>query len=115
MIIDLTQSDLFKDPAIRFAKEHADIWNDIWRRYNDLYYSVPDLCDLYLIKTGKQINQKTIRRWLWRAEIYSKVKPVLESGARCVKSDFFGDEEFNVIKELTKNISSGHTNPKVLP
>jgi hypothetical protein len=115
MIINLKKSSLFtENPVSRFAKEHHDIWGEIWRRYISLGYSVRDICDYYHIKTGQRIQPQTIKRWIWRTEIYKLTEPIMEKGVELVKSSYFREHEERVIKELLKNISE-HPNSKILP
>lgn len=108
MIIYINKSKLFTvDPAKRFGKEfNVDplIWNEVWRRYKLLEYSVPELREYIYIKTGRKTNDKTINRWITRAEIYSKAKPALKMGVETVVSSFFNELEKQVIDELSKNI-----------
>lgn len=116
MIINLRQSTLFtSDPRDRFDEKYGvKIWADIWKRYKNLDYTTQDICDLYLIRTGERIKPQTIRRWLWRTEVYFKAKTVLDGGASCVRSSFFGSLEDEVVRELLKNISE-HPKNRILP
>jgi hypothetical protein len=116
MIINLRQSTLFtSDPIKRFDEQYGvNIWGDIWKRYKNLEYTTQDICDLYLIRTGERIKTQTIRRWIWRTEVYFMAKPILDKGASCVRSSIFGKKEGEVLKELLKNISE-HPKNKILP
>lgn len=117
MILNLKKSTLFtQDPSTRFAREHGvDVWEEIKRRRVVLDYTDQDLCDYFHIKTGKALHPKALKRWIWRDAIYKKAQIAIAMGAECVVSDYFGENEMEVIRELTKNISSGHENIKVLP
>ena len=94
MLIHLNKSKLFtEDPAIRFAKSYSleeDTWKELWKRYKLMDYSVSDLCEYMKIKTGQEIIDMSMRRWLMRAEIYLRAKPFIEKGATTVTTEFFG-------------------------
>lgn len=120
MIINLKQSKLFTiDPDKRFAREYGlpeGLWNLIYRRHKILEYSIDELCELYQIKTGKKTTHLVISRWVWRSDVYNKASKALESGACTVVSSYFGDLEWSIIKELTKNLqSSVKKDTKALP
>ena len=120
MIIKITQSDLFcVDPSIRFANEYKvdkELWKEIWRRYTILDYSIEEMMDYFELKAKRQISRKGMKRWILRTKVYSKTKPVLDKGCEAVTSEFFGDIEWFVLKEVLKNLkSSVHKNPKILP
>lgn len=110
MIIYLEKSTLFtKDPDIRFS-EHYHLprgnWSVLWSRYRLLDYSYRELQDLLAIRTGLKIGKKAIKRWIWRAEIYSITLPYLNKGVKSITSNVFGENEIKLIKELAKNIES---------
>jgi hypothetical protein len=111
MIIRLSQSALFtEDPSTRFAKEYGvdeSVWSEMWRRKLALEYTDEDLCDYLHIKMGRRPSIKTIQRWAWRVEVYNRARIALEKGAECVVSDFFEDNEMEVIRELTKHVKDG--------
>lgn len=119
MILNITQSKLFTvEPARRFANEHhvsPDIWKELWRRYKFQEYTISELCEIYYIKVGKPIRQRSIRRWIFRMEVYIKTKPMIDKGAQAVNSSFFGELEQKVIDEVLKHIKSGDIkNTKIL-
>jgi len=120
MIILIQKSELFKvDPDVRFAREYSvdkGLWKEMWRRHKLLEYSIKDICDYYEVKTKRQISRQNIKRWVLRTEIYSRVKPVADMGCESLNSNYFGDLEWFVIKELLKNIkTSVKGNVKTLP
>lgn len=119
MIINLTKSNLFtEEPDMRFAREHSlprGLWTELWKRYKLYEFTIPELCEYYTMKTGRKTSNKAISRWIWRSEIYSLAHPAIKKGAEVVISSFFNQYEWQVIRELTKNVkSSVHQNPKTL-
>lgn len=110
MIINIRNSILFTvDPDIRFSKQYGNqpgTLKDIYRRYKILGYTIPELCDFYEMKTGNKSTQKSMKRWIWRTEIYIIALPAINSGAQVVTSAFFKKHEWRVIKEITKNLKS---------
>jgi len=108
MLIHLNKSKIFTvHPARRFAKEYCvpqTLWTEIWKRYILNAYDVSELCEYYLIKSKKEINGESMRRWIFMTYVYSKANDALKKGTAVVRSEFFGDQETLVLKELTKNI-----------
>jgi len=120
MIILITKSEIFTtDPDIRFSRINGapvGLWREMWRRHKILEYTFREMAEYYELKTKKQISRQNIKRWVLRTEIYSKTKPVIDKGCQSLNSEFFGDIEWFVIKEITKNLkSSVNKNIKVLP
>lgn len=117
MIIHLNKSRLFTtDPDVRFSQENGvplGVWNEMWRRYKILEYTPNELCEYFHIRVGKKPTNRQIKRWIWRAEVYSLVLSVSvdergrPTGASTVLSSFFGDYEEEVIREVTKHMRSG--------
>lgn len=116
MIINLKKSVLFtSNPSERFNKKYnTNLWDKVWYRYKTLDYSPEELGEYFHIKTGVRVHPQSMRRWIWRMEIYNKTQPVLKRGAECVVSSFFGEHEEEVIRELSKNISV-HPKTKIFP
>ncbi len=119
MIINLRKSVLFTvDPDARFSREHdvpRGTWTLLFQRYRYLEYTPTDLCELYNAKTGKHLSPKNASRWIWRGEIYSLARNALDRGAVTVVSSYFGEHEYYVVKEITKNLkSSVRQNAKIL-
>jgi hypothetical protein len=113
MIINLKQSVLFTvHPDVRFSKEYGieqGLWREMYRRYKILDYTLVDLGDFYHVKTGKQVTKQTLLRWIWRTDVYYRANAVMEEGVEVVQSEFFGIFEYEVIKELLKNIKTSAT------
>jgi len=119
MIIHLTKSELFTElPENRFSKEYLvapQVWTEIWRRYALMEYSPKELCEYFQIKTGKKIAIKSMKRWIWRTEVYCRANHLMKSGVRVVVSEFFGEFEEPLMRELLKNLkSSVQKKPKIL-
>lgn len=120
MIILIRKSELFtQDPDNRFSnvyKVQRGLWKEMWRRYSILHYSNQDLADYFEIKTKSKISNQNIKRWLNRTKVYMKVKHVMDKGCESLRSEFFHELEWLVIKELTKNVkNSVKQNIKTLP
>ena len=114
MVIDITQSKLFKlDPSIRFSKEYGlpkDVWHEVWRRYKLLDYSNGDLRDYLFLKYARNISYPAMGRWIMRGEIYIITKPLIVKGVVHVNSKIFGDFEEYVMNELVKPLKNGASN-----
>lgn len=111
MLIHLTHSRLFtEDPATRFATVYGverELWVEMWRRKQLLDYTLEDLCDYFELKTHRKLKHQSLRRWLFRAEIYSISAALMKRGVRVVQSEFFRKHEQAVLYEITKGIRSG--------
>ena len=119
MIIYLRKSSLFTiDPDERFAREYkvpTGLLREIWKLYKIRDYTIQEICEFYEMKTKKPISQKSMIRWMWRTEVYGMAVPAIKRGAHAVRSDYFKQYEWNVIRELTKNLkSSVRQNTKTL-
>jgi hypothetical protein len=113
VIINLHKSILFtRTPDERFAREYGlplGTWTELWRRHIFLEYTIAEMCEYFYIKTGRKTTKQSMMRWKWRSEVYSKIAPVMKRGVRVVNSEFFGDNEMLVTKELLKNIRNSVT------
>ena len=118
MLIRLDQSELFtKDPDVRFmAVYHTPkgFWSEMWRKHKLLQFTIHDLTEYFEMKTKRPIPKRAIRRWLYRTDIYWKAQPALRRGAQTVLTEYFGDMEWFVVKEITSNIPSGTKDVKVI-
>lgn len=111
MLIHLTNSKLFThNPADRFAETY-DIdpfwWYELWTRYVQLAYTVPELCEWMYVSTKVKIPRKTMYRWITRNEIYIRALSARKKGAKVVTTEFFTPFEEDVIREITKNLRNG--------
>jgi hypothetical protein len=108
MIIHLRKSTLFTiSPDLRFAREYnlpKGFWTELWKRHKLLGYDIPEICQYYHFKTGRKTTSQSMNRWIWRSEIYSRVQPIMKKGVKVVSSEFFDEYEYDVIKELMKNV-----------
>ncbi len=113
MLIRLKNSRLFTThPSKRFAEEYQveeNLWNEMWKRYKLLDYSVVDLADLFNIKSGKVIERRYIKRWLFLSEIYIIAQPAREMGVEVINTERFGELEQKLIEEVTRHMKSGST------
>lgn len=119
MIIKLTESKLFTiEPAVRFGDEYKvspKIWYDLWRRFNELEYTIPELCEFYYIKVGTPIKRRKMEDWIFKAQAYDIARSKMKLGAKVVNSEIFGDLEQRLVNELFKHVKSGDTkNVRVL-
>jgi len=110
MIISIQKSELFTvDPDLRFCKKYqvpSGTWRELWKRSKLLQYSYTELREYFYLKTKKQISQQNLKRWLERTEIYLRIEPIAKMGCEVVLSEYFGDLEWVVVEEITKNIKS---------
>ncbi len=110
MIIKLTESKLFTaEPAKRFAREFnvpEGVWIECWLKYKLLDLRIDELCDYVYIKTGRNPNKSSIKRWIIRTEVYSQAREAFKMGATTVVSSFFKEHEQYVVNELLRNMKS---------
>jgi len=113
MIIDLTKSKIFTlDPSTRFAKEYGlpkEVWAEVWRRYKLLEYSNGDIRDYLFVKYARNLAFNSMKRWIYRGEVYMIAKPLITKGVVHVNSVIFGDYEEYVMNELVKPLKNGAT------
>lgn len=112
MLIKLHASTLFtEDTAIRFAQQYQvspKMWNEIWKRHLDGYDS-ESLAGYFIYKSKKNIDIRSLRRWLILTEIYCQANMVMQMGVRVVKSEFFGEHEPFLLKEILRNMKASST------
>lgn len=90
--IDITTDTFTIKPTIRFSETmnvKKDLWSDMWNRYKNLKYSKWDLVEWFYIRTKKRINERTIRRWIIRQELYDDAQIAVKAGAKTVSIDYF--------------------------
>jgi hypothetical protein len=79
---------IFKEhPTVIFSKNMkvpVGFWNDLWRRYTFLEYKPSDLQDWFELKIGKEISEKTIRRYLIRQELFNRAQLMIRKGEETV-------------------------------
>lgn len=106
MLIKIYNSRLFNtNPAIRFSKWHnvsEDLWIELWKRYKILGYSIEEMAEFFKMKSGKEIKNKQLKRWIFVTEIFIMTKPAREKRARVVSTELFGKLEQEVIYEMTR-------------
>lgn len=107
MIIKLYESKLFTlDPAIRFAREYGvdkQVWNELWKRHL-AEYDTEALAGYFIYKTEKRITTDALRRWFRMADVYCRANHIMLMGIRVVQSEYFGEYEELVLKEVLRGI-----------
>lgn len=113
MLVKLKSSKLFSTrPSRRFADEYdvpECVWEELWRRYKMLDYTIPDLADYFEIKAGRKIKRRYMKRWLFLGEVYLKTKNAREMGAEVINTSMFGKLEPRVVGEVTRHMRRGST------
>lgn len=110
MLVKLRNSRLFDtSPAIRFGNQYGvshDVWTELWKRYSLLEYTPRELAEYFLIKTGKQVKERQIKRWIFLTEVFTKTKPARDKRALVISTEIFGPLEDKVIEELTRHMKN---------
>jgi hypothetical protein len=119
MILNIRKSNIFKtNPAERFAKEYQlpfEAWNEVWRRYKLLEYSHKDIKDYLFIKYARNLNPKSIDRWILRTEVYGIASPLIEKGVEHVNSEIFKQYEQQLMDYLFQTMkSSGQGQSRII-
>lgn len=93
MIIPLDKKVFTQDPYKAFAERYdcnPKLWYEIYnRRYVWHQYEVPILCEYFKLKTKLPIDDRTIRRWIKRTQVYNKAQHAIRKGAKQVSYDYF--------------------------
>lgn len=95
-----------EETAVRFARQHhvqPKIWHEIWKRYL-AEYDLESLAGYFQYKTGQKISINSLRRWLRMTEIYCRANHIMLMGVRAVQSEYFGEYEEMVIKEVLRGM-----------
>lgn len=103
MIISLERDIFTIDPDERFSREHEvsiGFLNDMYRRYINYGYTFADLSDFYNIKTRKDIDRKTMWRWITRIEAYDIAQRAIRMGAKECNINTFGRARDTVLHGL---------------
>lgn len=112
MLIKLHTSTMFTvDTAVRFAQQYncsKTLWNEIWKRALSGYDEYA-LAGYFMYKMNKRIKARVIKDWLIKTEIYCKANHVMLMGVRVVHSEYFGELEAYVLKEVLRNMKSSRT------
>lgn len=93
MRISLEHKVFTEDPYKAFAKRH-DASPKLWyEMYNNRYvwhqYEIPILCEYFKLKTKMDINDRTIRRWIKRTELYNHAQRAIKKGVKVVSFQYF--------------------------
>lgn len=98
-----------EDPYVAFGKRYGlprSFWVEIFHnRYMWRSYSVSELKEIIMILSKKQGNpidiaEKTIRRWIYRTEIYNHAQKAIGRGAEIVDTEYFNEHEDYLIKNF---------------
>lgn len=63
-----------------------------------------DLCDFYEIKSGRKTSGQSMKRWIYRTEIYCRAQDAIRKGAEVAMSSYFGEYEDFLLKEITRQM-----------
>jgi len=102
-MIQLTHRLFIEDPYKAFAKRYncqPKLWYEIYnQRFIWHQYEVPILCEYFKLKTKMNINDRTIRRWIKRTQVYNRAQDAIRNGVKEVKYSYFEkiltEKEFN--------------------
>lgn len=93
MKINLDNKVFKEDPYLAFAKRHEaspKLWYEIYnQRYLWHNYEIPILCEYFKLKTKLEINERTIRRWIKRTEVYNHAQRAIKKGVKEVAPHYF--------------------------
>lgn len=93
MKINLTNKLFIEDPYKAFGKRH-DVNPKLWyEMYNKRYlwhgYDIPILSEYFMLVTKKDLNERTIRRWIKRTEVYNHAQQAIRKGVKEVAPHYF--------------------------
>ena len=95
------------DPYEAFAERYNQspkFWVEIFHnRYMWRGYNMTELREIIHIlsklnKKEMNISEKTIRRWIYRTEIYNLAQKIIQKGVRETDTEYFGEHEDYLIK-----------------
>lgn len=93
MKIQLDYHIFREDPYKAFAKRYktsVSLWYEMFdNRYLWHNYEIPILCEYFKLKTKMDINDRTIRRWIKRTQLYKHAQLAIRKGAREVTDVYF--------------------------
>lgn len=106
MKISLSHRLFTEDPYKAFAERHnvpPKLWYEM---YNNRFvwhnYEIPILCEYFKLKTKMDINDRTIRRWIKRTQLYNHAQRAIKKGVQEVTPSYF--ERYATRKELEELI-----------
>lgn len=106
MKIRLDHHIFTEDPYKAFAKRHDTtpaLWHEMFdNRYMWHNYEIPILCEYFKLKTKMDINDRTLRRWIKRTQLYKHAQHAIKKGAREVTDTYF--EQYATQTELSEMI-----------
>lgn len=98
-----------QDPYDNFGERYdfpRSFWVEIFHnRYMWRGYNMSELKEIIYIlskKAGKplDISEKTIRRWIYRTEIYSKAQKIIDKGVKTTDTEYFDEHEDYLLKNF---------------
>jgi hypothetical protein len=93
MRISLAHQFFTEDPYKAFAKRYdcsPKLWYEIYnQRFIWHQYEIPILCEYFKLKTKMDINDRTIRRWIKRTQIYNRAQDAIKKGVKDVSYTYF--------------------------
>lgn len=102
MRISLAHKLFNDDPYRAFASQHEvtpKLWHEMYnKRYLWHGYDIPILSEYFNLVTKKELNERTIRRWIKRTELYNHAQQAIRKGVREVSPSYF--DKFVTDKEL---------------
>ena len=103
MKVNLQHRIFTESPYNAFAnryKTSPKLWREMYdNRYKWHQYEIPILCEYFKLKTGVNVNDRTLRRWIKRTEVFKKAQYAIQKGAKEVSYTYFEsiltEKEFN--------------------
>lgn len=93
MRIDLSHRIFTEDPYKAYAKRHdtsPSLWHEMYdNRFVWHNYEIPILCEYFKLKTKIDINDRTLRRWIKRTQLYKHAQHAIQKGAKEVSYTYF--------------------------
>ena len=66
-------------------------------------YSMPELKEIIFILSKINLSEKTIRRWVYRTEIYAHAQKAIDKGIEVVDTEYFNTHEDYIKKNFKLN------------
>lgn len=93
MKISLDHKLFTEDPYNAFAERHGvnkKVWYEMYnKRYLWHGYEIPILAEYFNLVTKLNLNERTIRRWIKRTELYTHAQRAKQKGVKEVSDYYF--------------------------